>query len=166
VVTQKTSATIRLPIANPIFRLFAFVVDTVVLLTVRLCLGSVPNLLAGDLAWVVLGVLDGVYFWLLHAWRGQTIGKWFAGIKVVSPLTGRPPTLAASAVRAVVRSGLPLVPGVWGVLLGLADVLPMAWTRRRLCLHDLAARTAVVALPPAERGLLRHKRERGATPVS
>jgi uncharacterized RDD family membrane protein YckC len=147
------SPTTRLFIANPIFRFFAFVVDVIVLLALEWCLGPLPDLLAGELSWAMLAVLNGVYLCALHAWHGQTVGKWIAGIRVVSPETGRPPTLAASAVRAIVAVGLPLLP-VIGWLLSLADIMPLAWSRRRQCVHDVAARTVVVILPPAERGLL------------
>ena len=74
------SPTIRLFIANPISRFFAFVIDVCA----------------------------------LHAWHGQAVGTWIAGIRVVSPETGRPPTPAASAVRAIVV--VPLPPAERGLL--------------------------------------------------
>jgi uncharacterized RDD family membrane protein YckC len=132
-------------------RFFAFLLNLLVLLMLEWCLGPVPEWVAPRAPEVVLLVVAIAYFWLLHAWRGQTLGKWFAGIRVVSPQTGRPPTLTAAAVRAVLSEGLPFIPVV-GWLLFTADIAPLGWTRRRQCAHDMLAGTVVVTLPAEDHG--------------
>lgn len=135
-------------------RLFAFLLDVIVLLALEWCLGPLPEWVLPQAPDVVSLVVGFSYFWLLHAWRGQTVGKWFAGIRVVSPKTGSPPTLGAAAVRAALSEGLPFIPEV-GWLLFLFDVAPLTGTRRRQCAHDMLARTVVVTLPAKDRGLVR-----------
>ncbi|MFI6323698.1 RDD family protein [Nonomuraea sp. NPDC050556] len=141
---------VRLYIAGPMLRLFAFLLDVIVLLAADWCLG----LVLPQVPEVVSLLMAFCYFWLLHAWRGQSVGKWVAGIRVVSPQTGHPPTLGAAAVRAALSEGLPFVP-VIGWLLFLFDVAPLTGTRDRQCAHDMIARTVVVTVPAEDSRMTR-----------
>ena len=80
--------------------------------------------------------------WLL-ATRGQTVGKYFAGTRIVSNETGLPAELhRLLLLRMAPFAVLCAVPRV-GVPLYLATVLPVFRSDRR-CLHDWAAGTKVV----------------------
>lgn len=90
----------------------------------------------GVALYVVLNV------WLL-ATRGQTVGKYFAGTRIVSSETGLPAELhRLLLLRMAPFAVLCAVPRV-GVPLYLATVLPVFRSDRR-CLHDWAAGTKVV----------------------
>jgi uncharacterized RDD family membrane protein YckC len=97
-------------------------------------------------------VLFAAYFWLQHAWWGQTPGKRLCRLKVVSVTTGEPPSLRNAGLRAVVFPLAVAVPYLWVVLV-LVDGLWIFADRRRRCLHDVIAHTVVVDLrDPATRG--------------
>ena len=87
---------------------------------------------------VAYGVLAVTYFLVLESYRGQTLGKMFAGIRVVDELTGDQPTFRAIAIR----TGLRLVDGLASYLVAFVTVL---LTRKRQRLGNLAAHTLVVA---------------------
>ena len=90
-----------------------------------------------------------VCFLLLHGWllhhRGQTIGKWLLGIRIVDQRGDR-----VSLTRILVRRLLPVWVVVWipylGTALYLVDHL-FIFNRQRMCLHDLMAGTIVVKVP-------------------
>jgi uncharacterized RDD family membrane protein YckC len=133
-------------------RFLAAIVDSVILailLTVVLTLtalvgASAEALFAGldSLLLALLGLLNFALFWgyflfFEQAWNGQTPGKRLVGLRVVRE-GGRPITLAAAAVRNLVRivDFLPMFYGV-GVVVMFVD----GRSRR---LGDLAAGTLVV----------------------
>ena len=87
---------------------------------------------------VAYGVLVLAYYLVLEGYRGQTLGKMLAGIRVVDELTGDRPTFRAVAIRTALR----LVDGIAGYLVAFVTVLA---TSRRQRLGDLAAGTLVVA---------------------
>ncbi len=75
------------------------------------------------------------YFSLLHTWSGQTVGKLFMGLRVVT-MEGAPPGISRSILRCLASlvSALPLGAGfIWSVL----DSRKRTW-------HDLLAGTEVV----------------------
>jgi uncharacterized RDD family membrane protein YckC len=85
----------------------------------------------------LLAALCFVYSSLFHALGGRTLGKWLLGLTVVD-LTGQPPRLARSAIRAA----LSLLSAAL-LMMGFALVL---FDLRRQSLHDKLTRTFVVRL--------------------
>jgi uncharacterized RDD family membrane protein YckC len=99
------------------------------------------NLSAG---WnIVFGLLVVVYYVLLEGYLGQTVGKMLTGITVVSDATGRPPGMAAAAVRTLLR----LVDGLFSY--AVAFVVALASDKRQR-LGDMGAHTLVVRTQPAQ----------------
>ncbi|GLX02520.1 hypothetical protein Misp02_66060 [Microtetraspora sp. NBRC 16547] len=138
---------VRLWIAAPHLRLGAAAIDLLILYAIAWVTESSAELFntRGD---EVLAVLPGfLYFWLLHARWGQTVGKRIVGIMVVSPHTGLPPSLRSSAIRAGFSVGIPLIP-MFGWLIGLIDKFHLFLNGRRQCYHDKFADTVVVLVPP------------------
>jgi uncharacterized RDD family membrane protein YckC len=89
-------------------------------------------------AWaVVYGLLVVAYYVLLEGYRGQTIGKMVAGIRVVSEATGQAPGIGAAAARTLLR----LVDGLLGYCVAFVVTLSSAKRQR---LGDMVARTLVV----------------------
>jgi uncharacterized RDD family membrane protein YckC len=93
--------------------------------------------------WLAHPLVDGY----LLATRGQTVGKWCLGIRIVRS-NGDP----ASLRRLLLLRWLPtclvaLLPGV-GAWMWLVDPL-FVFGRSRQCLHDLVADTLVVRTRPA-----------------
>lgn len=89
-----------------------------------------------------------LYYFVLEAATGQTLGKRLLGLRVVRPSGGRP-AIGSIAVRTVLRivDWLPVL-----YLIGLFSML--ATGRRRLRVGDLAAGTGVGrAVPARHRGL-------------
>ncbi len=88
-------------------------------------------------------ILNG---WLLAS-RGQTLGKWCTGIKLVGKDGNKPAWWRLIFIRALFFPllYLPLLYAVFGLfaLLPLIDVLHALRADRR-CLHDMAAGTRVV----------------------
>ncbi|RAY14359.1 RDD family protein [Actinomadura craniellae] len=91
---------------------------------------------AATLIGVVLALL---YFWLLHARWGQTLGKRLLGIRVVRAVDGGPVDNSQALLRAAVYTVL----GGFCSCFFLIDVAWILWDRRRQALHDKAARTVV-----------------------
>jgi uncharacterized RDD family membrane protein YckC len=80
---------------------------------------------------------------VLLSLRGQTIGKWFMGIRIVKAQTGlNPGFVSAFLLRSVVLFVLTLIPFA-GRGLMFFDTLCI-FRRDRRCLHDLIADTVVV----------------------
>ena len=75
------------------------------------------------------------YFWVMHGWQGQTIGKMFLGIRVVA-LDGGDLSLGCSFLR-LIGYALSLLPLGVGFLWGLFHPQHRCW-------HDLLATTLVV----------------------
>ena len=92
-----------------------------------------PN--TGLTPWYVVGA--GLYYIVMEAFLGRTVGKMLTGIKVVDETTGRPPGLLAAILRTVLR----LIDGLAGYLVGFVVVVN---SRRRRRLGDMAAHTLVV----------------------
>lgn len=75
------------------------------------------------------------YFWVMHGWQGQTIGKMFLGIRVVTQ-DGGDLSLGLSFLR-LTGYALSLLPLGMGLLWGF-------FHRQHRCWHDLLAATLVV----------------------
>lgn len=96
-------------------------------------------------AWILWAVFAGaalVYFSVLEAYAGRTVGKRFAGIKVTD-LQGDPPDPTASLTRNLYRA-LHHLPVAGQVLLAVDGYLVLVHGQR---LGDLAADTLVVKEP-------------------
>ncbi|GAA1017450.1 hypothetical protein Aple_032560 [Acrocarpospora pleiomorpha] len=114
---------------------------------------SFVNPYAGNPEWrieVVATVFLGIYFWLLHARWGQTLGKRLCRLKVVSSTTGEVPNIRDSGLRALVHPVLTAIPYL-GAVLYLADALWMFADPKRRCLHDVIAKTVVIDLRDPDR---------------
>ncbi|MEZ0070890.1 RDD family protein [Planotetraspora sp. GP83] len=104
-------------------------------------------------------ILFTIYFWLLHARWGQTLGKRLCRLKVVSSATGEAPGIRDSGLRALVHPLLTAIPYL-GPVLYLADALWIFADSDRRCLHDVIAKTVVIDLrdphrsPSGRSGLL------------
>lgn len=82
------------------------------------------------------------YQWYLVTTTGQTLGKRWAGIRIVK-VDGSPLTFVSGVVlRSWVFALLSAIPGI-GALVALADVLAIFGSERR-CLHDQLAGTTVI----------------------
>jgi uncharacterized RDD family membrane protein YckC len=99
---------------------------------VELLLGRDPLSLIGA---ALALVLIGLYFVLLHATRGQTIGKLLCGVRVITKAGERP-----SVLRALGRTGGCVLS--W-VLFSLGFIW-IAFDREKRGLHDFLAGTYVV----------------------
>jgi uncharacterized RDD family membrane protein YckC len=91
----------------------------------------------------------------LLASRGQTIGKWLVGTRIVRADNDEAPTLARTlglrygtlAIGPVATAAVLVLNGVMlyiPIAFGLIDIA-LIFRRDRRCLHDLIARTKVVA---------------------
>ncbi|WP_158581498.1 RDD family protein [Actinomadura spongiicola] len=85
-------------------------------------------------------VLAFLYFWLMHAKRGQTLGKMLLRIRVVRAEDRGAITTGQAAGRSAFYG---VLGGVCGCI-GLIDVLWILWDPRRQALHDKVASTVVV----------------------
>jgi len=99
-------------------------------------LSFLPSLLFGSfLAALSFPVFVFVYFVGMHAWQGQTVGKMFMGIRVVSR-QGQDVTPGLAFLRCI-GYGLSLFPAGLGFFWCIADMEKRAW-------HDSLAGTRVV----------------------
>ena len=136
-------------LAAPERRLLGFAIDVLILIV--LSLPAVLLIVALEepgtagfptSATLALQGVTGVYFVVLTAVRGQTVGKALARTRVVDLETGRIPTWTASFIRWAVPAAVAAVPVV-----GLAVLVVYGWLLvdpQRQGLHDKAARTLVV----------------------
>lgn len=103
----------------------------------RIHLSLVPGLL---LAALLIGagfpVFAGAYFWLMHAWQGQTVGKMLLGIRVET-VQGEEVGPGLAFVRCL-GFGLALLPFGLGLFWCLLSREKRGW-------HDYLALTRVVA---------------------
>ncbi|MEV5824539.1 RDD family protein [Spirillospora sp. NPDC052242] len=90
---------------------------------------------------IIVGFL---YFWLMHAKWGQTLGKMLLRIRVVREEDGGPVATSQAAARSAFYS---VLGGICGCI-GFIDVLWILWDRRKQALHDKIARTVVVKADP------------------
>jgi uncharacterized RDD family membrane protein YckC len=88
-------------------------------------------------------VLAFLYYWLMHAKRGQTLGKMLLGIRVV-----REDGQAITTGQAVGRSAFYSVLGGICGCIGLIDILWILFDRRKQALHCKVAHTVVVKAGP------------------
>jgi uncharacterized RDD family membrane protein YckC len=141
-----------LPLAGPVSRMLAFVVDIGVVITI----GSVAKQVLGPLGFFGKDFLSAIqimsYFVISLAymavaewlWRGQTVGKRLLGLRVVDASGFR---LEPSQV--IVRNLMRFVDGLPGLYLvgGIACLV----NRHRQRLGDLAAGTVVIRAPKVAR---------------
>lgn len=98
---------------------------------------------------VIRGLLLGISsYLLLNGWllakRGQTLGKWIVGIKIVSNKTGGPaPLFRALALRALFFPLLYLIMLPGPCLIPMIDLV-FIFGKSRRTLHDRICRTSVV----------------------
>ncbi|MQY03939.1 RDD family protein [Actinomadura macrotermitis] len=85
-----------------------------------------------------------LYYVIMHAKRGQTVGKMLLGIRVVRAEDGGAISFGRSAARTAFYYVLSFVTCGIG---GLVDVAWILWDPRRQALHDKVARTLVVSAP-------------------
>ena len=113
---------------------------------------------AASTEWIGFSALGAwiLFQCVLLSTRGQTVGKWLYGVRVVDAADGS----AVGFVRvALLRALVPLVVvfGVqaagWTGIGQLAFLVDVLWifTRDRRCLHDRLARTRVVRCPQTSR---------------
>ena len=125
-------------IANPGMRLYAFLIDVFILSTIWL-LGSVissDTVISAQLTAPQNIIFAWAYFILPTGLKGQTAGKWVAGIIVVDD-EGRVPGVAMAIPREMVGRAV----SVAAVGLGLAWIIP---DKKRQGWHDKIAGTYVV----------------------
>jgi uncharacterized RDD family membrane protein YckC len=96
---------------------------------------------------LVTVVLAFVYFWLMHAIRGQTLGKMALKIRVVREDDLGAIDLGQSAARSAFSFLISIVTCGIG---GIVDVAWILWDPRRQALHDKVAKTLVVKVDPTE----------------
>jgi uncharacterized RDD family membrane protein YckC len=89
-------------------------------------------------------VLSFLYFWLMHARSGQTLGKKALGIRVVREQDGG----AIGSGTAAWRYGVQILLAIPCGLGSLLDALWILWDPRKQTLHDKAAHTLVVKVEP------------------
>ncbi|MCL2701460.1 MAG: RDD family protein [Phycisphaerae bacterium] len=150
VLTIRTpeGAQFSLPLAGPVSRLLAFLVDQVVMVVAAgvagAVIGGVFGLFSPDTA-AMFGILLFFTVWTGYGivlewfWRGQTLGKYVMGLRVVDQ-SGLNLRFSQIVIRNLVRFVDNLPAGLIG---GLACTL----TRRCQRLGDLAANTVVIRLP-------------------
>jgi uncharacterized RDD family membrane protein YckC len=90
-------------------------------------------------------VLAFLYYWLMHARWGQTLGKMLLRIRVVREEDGGAITSGRSAGRSAFYS---VLGGVCGCI-GLINVLWILWDSRKQALHCKVAHTLVVKADPS-----------------
>ncbi len=124
-----------------------------------------PDLRLQATSSLIVGGAGLLYFALLHAARGQTLGKMALKIRVVT-LDGGPIDARAAWVRAFMYTGIGLLPSIPAVVLGdsfwaiygvlgiatgaygIANAITLIVTKRRRAIHDFAAGTKVVMATP------------------
>lgn len=139
------------PLAGPVSRLLAWLVDVLLVLVAWSLLSAVLALL-GLLAPDVAAAVATVGFFVVQfgyamiaewGWRGQTYGKRLLRLRVVD-IAGHRLQFSQVAIRNLLRA-VDFLPGLY--LLGGCAVL---FSRRAQRLGDLAANTVVVRVPRLE----------------
>ncbi|GAA4224799.1 hypothetical protein GCM10022254_05080 [Actinomadura meridiana] len=115
---------------------------------------NIPRLMVG---YVIAFLLGFVYYTVLQAKWGQTLGKKAAGIRLVSAdghtavtwrqVIGRQAFVYAVTLVTSVANLLAPALGVLG-LIGLLDVAWILWDKKRQAVHDKVAGTVVVKATP------------------
>lgn len=96
------------------------------------------------IAYLIAVVLELAYTALLHANRGQTVGKMALGIRVVRQEDGGAISMGQAVLRAVIY---PVLSGV--CCFGFVDAIWLLFDDRKQCLHDKAVKTLVVSVNPS-----------------
>jgi uncharacterized RDD family membrane protein YckC len=105
---------------------------------------SIPTWISYAIAAISVG-----YHLVLVRWRGQTVGKMVMRTKVVRA-DGSHLGWHHAALRALVPVAVGVLPlGFLAVMLSIGVYFVALWDPHRQGLHDKAAGTVVVALPPA-----------------
>lgn len=135
--------------AGFVTRLFAFVIDVIVVMGILAAGGAIAALLDSaiegmglvppiQMTVIYVGMIPfvvGAYYAMFWALTGRTIGKWFMGLKIIG-LDGRPPTIGRSLLRFL-GYGLSTIVFWLGFVWVVIDDERQAW-------HDHMARTWVV----------------------
>ncbi|TMQ95132.1 RDD family protein [Actinomadura soli] len=99
----------------------------------------------GQAATNAIGIVLGfLYYWLMHAKWGQTLGKMLLRIRVVREHDRQAITTGQAVGRSAFYS---VLGGICGCI-GLIDVLWILWDPRKQALHCKVARTVVVKAEP------------------
>ncbi len=137
-------------LAHPLRRLLARFLDMLIVILLGLIVlpffdvsaDNADSLRRGP-AFFALLITWGVYEVGLTAWRGMTIGKMAARIRVVDASSRRPPSLLVSAIRWMVPAAAGLIPYL-GIIGWVVVYMWLLGDRRRQGLHDKVAGTLVV----------------------
>lgn len=156
VETSRAPATL---LANPLLRLAAYILDSLILAAVGAGLG-VALIQAGLLGSITDIIVPLAYSTILVTmWNGQTVGKRAVGIRVQSLSGDGSVGWVSSALRAGFFTLLALVSAAFALLGGgflaiaflaivgvfaLLDIVWLLWDAERQCLHDKVAGTIVV----------------------
>jgi uncharacterized RDD family membrane protein YckC len=143
--------TLRLPLAGPLIRLIAFSLDTFVIAVLTGILGRIAQAIqsfSGNWAYIIYTIgyfLIGIGYAIVceYFWKGQTLGKWLLGIRVLDQ-SGLELQFSQVALRNILRP-IDTLP-VWGLVGGIF----ILWTEHRQRLGDLAAGTVVIRERRAE----------------
>lgn len=149
-VTENTGS---LELASRWGRLFAAIIDSIIMMCVTLPLmfftggfdgimqgvqpGFIQSAAIGIVGWIAFALINGKF--LLST--GQTIGKKALEIKIVD-LDGNVPAMNTLVTRYAVYFVPGIIPFIGG-LFSLVNVLFIFGEEKR-CIHDLAAKTKVV----------------------
>ncbi|NRQ30792.1 RDD family protein [Nonomuraea sp. NN258] len=147
-MTQPAGSVVRLRLASRSHRCFAALIDLALLGLLGWGVEELAETFTTRWDETIALVPGFFYYWLLHARFGRTFGKWVFDMKVISPRTGRPPSLSASALRALAYWAPPLIPSV-GWILVLINITQIYGNDAKQCHHDRFADTMVVYLPPS-----------------
>lgn len=140
--------TFALPLAGPMARLLAWLVDVGIVIAVTSALGIAVRIL-GLLAPDVALAASTLCFFLVQfgyamitewSWRGQTIGKRLLRLRVVD-VAGHRMQFSQVAIRNLLRA-VDVLPGLY-----LVGGLAMLISKRGQRLGDLAANTVVIRIP-------------------
>ncbi len=140
--------TFALPLAGPVARLLAWLLDVAIVMGVTSILGTAAGLL-GWLAPDVAVAASTLSFFVVQfgyamitewSWRGQTIGKRVLSLRVVD-VAGHRLQFSQVAIRNLLRA-VDILPGLY-----LVGGVAMLLSKRGQRLGDLAANTAVIRIP-------------------
>jgi uncharacterized RDD family membrane protein YckC len=152
------------PLATRTLRLAGVMVDSVAsavfVVPSLLFAGEWTAAISGELSYGTIALGGFASFTVMHGYllatRGQTIGKWLVGTRIVRADNDEVPTLARTlglrygtlAIVPVATLAVLVLNGVIPyvlIMFGLIDIA-LIFRRDRRCLHDLIARTKVVAV--------------------
>ena len=137
---------IEYELASPGHRIFALMIDIIVLVVYVLIVGNVLSEANSYSMAMVLSLLISIPFIFYSLiceslFNGQTLGKFALRIRVIS-MDGKNPGFGASSIRWVFR-----IVDIWGTGGAMALILASS-TDRSQRVGDLLANTAVISLAP------------------